>query len=146
MSLVQQNNPWSFFEQLQRELYTPTTNKRSKQVSKTKQANWAPLVDINESETAYALAADLPGMTPKDIDISTEKGVLTIKGERKIQALDNNEKQPHLERQSGTFFRRFTLPDSVDVDAISAKSENGVLTINIPKQEVLAPRKIEVKH
>jgi len=146
MNLVQQNNPWSFFDQLQRELYTPAANKRSKQESKTEQAGWTPLVDINESETAYTLAADLPGITPEDIDISTEKGVLTIKGERKIQAQEDSEKHPHLERQNGTFLRRFTLPESADTDGISAKSENGVLIISIPKQEVATARKIEVTH
>lgn len=150
MNLIRQNNPWNFFDQLQRELYRPAVNTRNKPESEAEQASWTPLVDINENETAYTLSADLPGISPENIDISTEKGVLTIKGERKIDAqknaLENSEKQPHLERHSGTFLRRFTLPESADTDAISAKSENGVLVISIPKQEVATARKIEVKH
>ena len=146
MNLIRQNNPWNFFDQLQRELYMPATAKRSKRKNETEQANWTPSVDINESEKAFTLLADLPGVTPEKIDILSEKGVLTIKGERTIETVENTEKQPYLERQSGTFYRRFTLPESADTDAISAKSEHGVLIVNIPKQEVASARKIEVTH
>ncbi|HHJ36084.1 MAG TPA: Hsp20/alpha crystallin family protein, partial [Gammaproteobacteria bacterium] len=109
-------------------------------------ANWAPSVDISEDDKAFTLLADIPGVDPKDIDISMEKGVLTIKGERQSVDTEENENFRRVERQSGQFYRRFTLPDSADADKIEAKSEHGVLTVTIPKQEVAVLRKIEVKH
>jgi HSP20 family protein len=105
-----------------------------------------PSVDISENDTAFTLLADIPGVDPNNIDISMEKGVLTIKGERKSINAEESENFRRVERQSGQFYRRFTLPDSADADKIEAKSEHGVLTITIPKQEVAISRRIEVKH
>jgi len=109
-------------------------------------ANWAPSVDISENDAEFKLVADIPGVNPDDIDISMEKGVLTIKGERNTETVEEKENFRRVERQSGTFYRRFTLPDSADADKIAAKSEHGVLTITIPKQEVALSRRIEVQH
>ena len=75
-----------------------------------------------------------------------EKGVLTIKGERHSENVEEKENYRRVERQSGQFYRRFTLPDSADADKIEAKSELGVLRITIPKQEVAISRRIEIKH
>lgn len=145
MSLVRHNNPWNLLNSLQRELYDPAFN-RSDNDSSVSTANWAPSVDISETEKAFTLLADVPGVDPKDIDISMEKGVLTIKGERKSENIEETQNYRRVERQSGQFYRRFTLPDSADADKIEARSEHGVLTITIPKQEVAVSRRIEVKH
>jgi len=145
MSLVRHNNPWNLLNSLQRELYDPEFN-RSDNDSSVSTANWAPSVDISEDEKAFTLLADIPGVDPKDIDISMEKGVLTIKGERKSENIEETQNYRRVERQSGQFYRRFTLPDSADADKIEARSEHGVLTITIPKQEVAISRRIEVKH
>ena len=146
MSLIRYNNPWNLLNNLQRELYSPEYNRLSDDDASAATANWAPSVDIREDEKAFTLLADIPGVNPKDIEISMEKGVLTIKGERQSENVEENENYRRVERLSGQFYRRFTLPDTADADKIEAKSEHGVLTITIPKQEVAVSRRIEVKH
>ena len=146
MSLIRYNNPWNLLNNLQRELYNPEFSHLNDDDASVATANWAPSVDISEDDKAFTLLADIPGVDPKDIDISMEKGVLTIKGERQSVDTEENENFRRVERQSGQFYRRFTLPDSADADKIEAKSEHGVLTVTIPKQEVAVLRKIEVKH
>jgi len=145
MSLIRYNNPWNLFNQLQRELVNPEFNNLNDDASAATAA-WAPSVDITENDTEFKLVADIPGVNPDDIDISMEKGVLTIKGERNTENVEEKENYRRVERQSGTFYRRFTLPDSADADKIAAKSEHGVLTITIPKQEVALSRRIEIQH
>lgn len=146
MSLRQYNNPWNLLNHLQRELQSPEYNRLADDDASVATASWAPSVDISENETGFTLRADVPGVDPEAIDISMEKGVLTIKGERKSESTQETESYRRVERQSGQFYRRFTLPDSADADKIEAKSEHGVLTITIPKQEVAVSRRIEVKH
>ena len=146
MSLVRYNNPWNLLNSLQRELYDPAFRNADDDDASVATANWAPSVDISESEKEFTLLADIPGVNPDDIDISMEKGVLTIKGERSSENVEESENYRRVERQSGQFYRRFTLPDSADADKIEAKSEHGVLRITIPKQEVSVSRRIEVKH
>ena len=146
MSLIRYNNPWNLLNTLQRELYDPAFGNTDNDDANVATANWAPSVDISENDKAFTLLADIPGVDPKDIDISMEKGVLTIKGERNSEKVDEGENYRRVERQSGQFYRRFTLPDSADADKIQARSEHGVLTVTIPKQEVAVSRRIEVQH
>jgi len=146
MSLIRYNNPWNLFNQLQRELVNPELTKLNDDDASVATANWAPSVDISENDTEFTLVADIPGVNPDEIDISMEKGVLTIKGERNTENVEEKDNYRRVERQSGVFYRRFTLPDSADADKIAAKSEHGVLTITIPKQEVALSRRIEIQH
>lgn len=147
MSLIRYNNPWGLLNTLQRDLYSnPEYNHLNDDEASIATANWAPSVDISEDDSAFTLLADIPGVDPKDIDISMEKGVLTIKGERSSENVEEGENFRRVERQSGQFYRRFTLPDSADADKIEATSKHGVLTVTIPKQEVAVSRRIEVKH
>jgi len=150
MSLTRYNNPWNLFNNLQRELYSPgyarPGSMQDSDDASAATADWAPAVDISEDENAFTLLADIPGVDPKDIEISMEKGVLTIKGERNSENVEENENYRRVERQRGQFYRRFTLPDSADADKIEAASAHGVLTVTIPKQEVTVSRRIEVKH
>lgn len=146
MSLVRYNNPWNLLNSLQRELYNPEHSHLNDDDASVATANWAPSVDISENDKAFTLLADIPGVDPKNIEISMEKGVLTIKGERQSENVTEDKNYRRVERQSGQFYRRFTLPDSTDADKIEAKSEHGVLTVTIPKQEVAVSRRIEVKH
>ncbi len=139
-------NPWSVFDQLQRELNMPMSKFDSEENSNVATANWAPAVDIKEDDKAFMLFADLPGVNPDNIEVTMDKGVLTIKGERQSEEKTEKENYKRVERQYGVFYRRFTLPDSADADGIEAKSENGVLTITIPKQEVAQSRRISVTH
>lgn len=147
MSLRRYNNPWNLLNTLQRDLYSPEYNQlNDDDDASVATANWAPSVDISEDDKAFTLRADIPGVEPKDIEISMEKGVLSIKGERQSENIEEQENYRRVERQSGQFYRRFTLPDSADADKIEAKSVHGVLTVTIPKQEVAVSRRIEVQH
>ncbi len=108
-------------------------------------AAWAPAVDIREEDGAYVVHADVPGVDPKDIELDMENGVLTVRGERKSEVKEGKDNYHRIERVSGTFYRRFTLPDTADAESISAKYTNGVLEVRIPKQEKVLPRRIEVQ-
>ena len=109
-------------------------------------ADWVPTVDINEWDDKFQLYVDVPGVDPKDVEITLESGVLTITGERYIQAekADENVVRRRTERGSGRFYRRFVLPESVDADKVKAVDRHGVLEILIPKQAKAMPRRIEV--
>ena len=98
-------------------------------------SHWAPAVDIKEEADRFVLRADVPGVDSKDIEITMENGVLTIKGERSREDSEEREGYKRVERVYGSFYRRFTLPDTADADKISAASKNGVLEVSIPKQE-----------
>ncbi|RME34289.1 MAG: Hsp20/alpha crystallin family protein, partial [Gammaproteobacteria bacterium] len=86
-----------------------------------------------------------PGIDPKDIEITMEEGVLTIRGERSIEEETQEGQYHRIERARGTFYRRFSLPDTADPERIEAHGKNGVLEIVIPKLEKVQPRKIEVR-
>jgi len=144
MSLTRYN-PWSVFDQLQRELNMPMNKFNSDENGNIATANWAPAVDIKEDDKAFTLMADIPGVDPDDIEVTMDKGVLTIKGERQSEKKTEEENYKRVERQYGVFYRRFTLPDSADADSIEAQSEHGVLNVTIPKQEVAQSRRISVK-
>ena len=145
MSLTRYNNPWSLFDQLQRELNMPMNRLYTDENGNIATANWAPAVDIKEDDKAFTLLADIPGVDPEEIEVTMDKGVLTIKGERQSEKKTEEENYKRVERQYGVFYRRFTLPDSANADAIEAHSEHGVLKITIPKQEVAQSRRISVK-
>lgn len=145
MSLVR-HNPWSIFDQLSRELSNTAASYRSEDDANVATASWTPSVDITEDENSFRLLADIPGVKPDDIDVSMDNGVLTIKGERKTEEKTEKENFRRVERQYGMFYRRFTLPETANADKIEARSENGVLKITIPKQEVAQARRISVKH
>jgi HSP20 family protein len=106
---------------------------------------WLPSVDVREEENRFVVQVDLPGVETKDIDITAEKGVLTIKGERNSEAKNTEAGYERVERVAGTFLRRFTLPETAQADAITAKQVNGVLEVSIPKQAQVQPKRIEVQ-
>ncbi|MGN6741246.1 Hsp20/alpha crystallin family protein [Dyella sp.] len=106
-------------------------------------SQWAPRVDIREDEQRFVILADIPGVDPAQIEVSMEKGILTIKGERQAPNGDNG-KYTRVERAHGLFHRRFTLPDSADAEGITAKGKFGVLEIVIPKKPLATPRRITI--
>ena len=144
MSLMRRN-PWSLFDQLQRELERnqglPSKNEDNGDVVTS---DWAPAVDIKEEDNQFIIVADIPGVDPSDIDVHMENGMLTIKGERDTEKKTEREGYKRIEREHGVFYRRFTMPDGVNAEGIEAKSDKGVLTVTIPKQEAVKPRKITV--
>ncbi len=108
-------------------------------------SRWAPAVDIKEEDDRFVIHADVPGVDPKDIEITLDNGTLTIRGERKLETQkegDNGYRR--VERVHGTFYRRFSLPDTVDPEKVQAKGKDGVLEVVIPKQAAVQPKRIQV--
>lgn len=105
---------------------------------------WSPAVDVHEEADRFVVRADLPGVESKDIDVTAENGVLTIRGQRVFEKQDENRSYERLERVEGEFLRRFTLPKNAQADQIKAKHVNGVLEIAIPKQARVEPKRISI--
>ena len=132
------HQPWQLLNRFRREL--------DQAYSAADQAStWAPSVDVHEEEDRYTLHADLPGVDAKDIQVTADEGVLTIRGDRRSEKRDGKPGYEYLERSSGTFQRRFSLPDNALADQIKARHANGVLEIVIPKQGTPEPRRINVE-
>lgn len=110
------------------------------------QSAFTPKLDIAETETAFHLTAELPGIAEKDIDIQINDGVLTLKGEKSVEAKHEGKNYHRIERSYGSFQRSIALPVEVDEEAIQARFSNGVLEIDLPKAKELKPksRKIEI--
>ena len=136
--------PWNLLAQLQREMERKQEAGNGIPEGTSATAEWAPSVDIKEEKERYVLLADLPGVSPNNIDVSMENGVLTLSGLRETEAKTQREGYKRVERLSGNFHRRFSLPDTVDAEGISARCANGVLEIIIPKKSVVQPKKIVV--
>ena len=145
MSLIRYN-PWSLFDQLNKELANPLRTYDRDEEGNIATASWSPSVDITENKDSFALLADIPGVKPEDIEVSMDNGVLTVKGERKTEDKTEKDDYRRVERQYGMFYRRFTLPETANADKIEAHSEHGVLKITIPKQEVAQAKRITIKH
>ncbi len=97
------------------------------------EAQWKPAASITESDDEYTIKADLPAVERQDIDVNVENGLLTIKGERKVEKSSDDERVHRRETFYGAFSRSFSVPDNVDEKNISAVSKNGVLTVHLPK-------------
>ncbi len=106
--------------------------------------DWRPVADISETEGEYLIKAELPEVERKDVHVSVENGRVTISGDRKMDKEFKDATQHRIESFYGTFSRSFALPTDVDESKISAKSDNGVLKVHLPKTEVDKPRSIEV--
>jgi len=145
MNISPYRRPWGLMNQLQNELNTIFDGVPGQEPETGEVSDWMPAVDIREEQDRFVLHADVPGVDPKDIEITMENGTLTIRGQRVSTKEDKDNGYRRVERVAGQFFRRFVLPDSADAESISAKSNNGVLEVEIPKQEKVQPRRIEVK-
>lgn len=106
---------------------------------------WLPPVDIHEEPNQFVLYVDLPGVDPKSVEITTEQGTLTIRGERAESQSVSREGYRRVERIKGEFRREFSLPESADTQSIKAKSSHGVLEIAIPKLARVQPNRIAVE-
>ena len=139
--------PWTFVNRLQRQL-DQAFNKTSgtPETATAQTVAWIPRVDIYEEAERFVVLADVPGVEAKDIDITAENGVLTIRGERRLEKKASDKSgYERVERTSGSFLRRFTLPESANTDTITAKQTNGVLEVSIPKHPQVQPRRISVE-
>jgi HSP20 family protein len=110
-----------------------------------RQQLWQPAADVVEFTDAFVVQLDLPGVAAADIEISTDRGVLSISGERRLAELDETATLTRRERRNGRFERRFALPDTSDIDNIRAQSRDGILEVRIPKRAEVQPRKIVVE-
>lgn len=143
--------PWGLLDRLQKELggtsFYDSLLKDSgdSDSSNIATSHWRPAVDISEEQDRFIIHADLPGVDPKDIEITMENGVLSLKGERTVENKDDSKGYTRVERAHGTFYRRFSLPDTADADRIEAHGKNGVLEISLPKLEQKQPKRITVK-
>ena len=110
-------------------------------------SEWAPSVDVTEDDRTIHVKADMPGMSDKDISVVVEKGALSISGEKKEEHKEEKDGKRYIvsERRFGSFRRSIPLPDEAKTDAIKAEFRNGVLTIEIPKEEKAQPKRIEIK-
>ncbi len=106
---------------------------------------FTPAIDIRETDDAYIVEADVPGLKKEDVHIEVNDDVLTIKGERKNEHEEKRKDYHRIERQSGSFRRTITVPGGFKYDDVDAKFEDGVLRVTLPKREDAKPRRIEVK-
>ncbi len=129
--------PWSYIDLMNRDL-----NRSAPRAAATE---WAPAVDIIEEKGRFLLRADVPGVTPADIDVSMDAGVLTVSGVRHAEERGEDSGVQRVERSTGRFLRRVTLPETADADGITAKSSNGILEVAIPKLPEVQARRIAVE-
>ena len=142
-------NPWTQpnrFQDEMKQVFDRFFGEEESDQSNVVTSQWTPRVDVKEEEKRFVILADIPGVDPKDIEVSMDKGILTIRGERRSENKDQNGKLTRIERTYGAFYRRFALPDSADAEGISATGKHGVLEIAIPKKPETTPRRIDVAH
>lgn len=144
MTTLLRYQPWSVHRELLNEFNRYFDRAGNADASSGATADWTPAVDIEEYADKFVLYADVPGVDPKSIEVTLEKGVLTLAGGRDKAVEDKGVEARRTERAGGRFFRRFSLPDTVDGDAVSARGSNGVLEVVIPKRPQVQPRKISV--
>ncbi len=144
MALVRYE-PWNVMDQLRKEMDRLFDTGANQGNSSVVTSDWSPAVDVKETDQGFVIVADIPGVDPKDIEVHMENGILTIKGEREAQKKEEREGYKRIERSYGSFYRRFSLPDTANADKINARSRNGVLEVTIPKHDKVQPRKIAVQ-
>ena len=134
--------PWALVNRLQKDIDRLFG---APQTTAADTGAWLPPVDIHEEENQFVLNVDLPGVDPKAVEITSDKGVLTIRGQREGTRSEAREGYRRVERINGEFQRRFSLPESADVQNIKAKAVNGVLEVAIPKLAQVQPHRITVE-
>jgi HSP20 family protein len=108
-------------------------------------ASFVPPVDIYEDEHKIVLKLEVPGMKQEDLDIQIENNNLTVRGERKFEKEEKEENFHRIERRYGSFYRAFTIPNTVDPESVKASYDAGVLTVQLEKREEAKPKQIKVQ-
>ena len=106
--------------------------------------DWRPVADISENDNEYVIKAELPEVEREDVHVAVENGRITISGERSMSEEEKDAKQHRIESFYGTFSRSFSLPPDADESKITAKSDNGILKVRVPKTAISEPKPIEV--
>lgn len=148
MSYLREYEPLTLFDHLNRQWLRPDRFLPANfddEDSNVFTSKWAPAVDIKEEGNRFVVQADVPGVPAEEIEVTMHNGTLTIKGERPSKEKHEKDGYKRVERTCGSFYRRFSLPDSAVSDNILAKSNDGVLELFIPKQEKVKVKKITVK-
>lgn len=138
-------NPWQDLHRLQREMGNLFESQFGRSEEPTAEWGWQPAVDIFEDKEHYLVVAELPGIDPSKVDLKVEDNRLTLHGAREIEYPERKESYHRIERQYGSFGRTFTLPTTVQADAIQAEYKHGLLRIKIPKRAEVMPKSISVK-
>lgn len=107
-------------------------------------ADWAPSVDITETDTAYLIKGEIPGVNKEDVKVNIENGLLTMSGERRQEKEEKGKKLHRIERSYGSFMRSFRLPDNIDEAAVKAEFKDGMLNVTLPKTTQPRNRAISV--
>lgn len=107
--------------------------------------DWAPAVDVQETDKEYLVKADLPEVKKEDVKVQYEDGMLTVEGERKQEKEEKDKKFHRIERRYGKFVRRFSMPSEIDGTKVSAEFKEGVLNVHLPKSAGVTPKTITVK-
>ena len=146
MAIVRRNDPFRDLVVLQDQLFRTfdAAYRGSREDERSMVATWSPLIDVFEDAEGITLKVELPEVEAKDVDIQVEGNTLTLKGERKLEREDKREGYHRIERTYGSFSRTFTLPNTVDVEHITAESKDGVLKVFLPKKAETKPRQIKV--
>lgn len=144
MSLIRYE-PWTLHRELFNE-FNRFVERTATDASSGATADWVPPVDIEEYADRFVIHADVPGVDPASIEVTLEKGVLTLSGTRARPVEQDGIEHRRSERVNGRFHRRFTLPDTADAEAVSASGKLGVLEVVIPKRAQEQPRRIAVTH
>lgn len=107
--------------------------------------DWAPLVDVEETDKEYLIKAELPEVRKEDVKVTIEDGVLSIEGERRQEKEEKTRKIHRIERSFGKFIRRFTVPSEAENAKVAAEFKDGLLYVHVPKSPVVKPKAIEIK-
>ena len=134
--------PWQELESMNRQLSHLLDD--SKAVRSSEGGQWAPSVDIRETDDALVVQAELPGIDKKDVNLEVKDGVMIISGERRYEKEVEEEHVHRIERSYGSFTRSFSLPSNVDTDKVQAEMKDGILTVRLPKRESAKPKAIAI--
>lgn len=148
--MVWEISPWKPFRDLERmrremdrlwdSFFEGKPSRKAEEVGE-----WLPSLDVSETKNDVVVKADLPGMDPKEIDISLADGILSIKGEKKQEKEEKEENYHLIERSYGSFFRSVRLPREVQSEKINASYKNGILKVTLPKSEEARKKEIKIK-
>jgi HSP20 family protein len=144
VSAITRRDPFLNLSSLQEQVNRMFENAFPGRADSSAMTAWAPSVDIYETENELVLKADLPDVSEKDLDIRVENNMLTIRGERKFEQKVKEENYLRIERTYGSFSRSFSLPNTINTEAIKADYKNGVLTVEIPKRAESKPKQVKV--
>ncbi|TVQ90623.1 MAG: Hsp20/alpha crystallin family protein [Deltaproteobacteria bacterium] len=136
MATLSRWDPFAEMNRLQDQLFQRAVNRDE---------SYRPPVDIHEDDKGFTLDVEIPGLSPDEVTVDVEKGVLTIRGERKLRKEEDRDGYRRVERYYGSFSRSFALPETVDADAIEAKADQGVLSLRLPKRPAPGARRIEIR-